>query len=274
MRVIITGAAGRIGSQLVEELSQSHELHLLDCRPLRGRKSIVGDLSQSPIPNGWRRLLWSKRPYWTHAFEGADVVVHLAANANPKASWEEILKDNIQTTWNVFEFAVKNQVPRIVFASSNFSVKALELELAPECYMKNGPKIGSDAAPCPLTLYGVSKSMGEILGQTLVRDRQLQSFVAVRIGAFGMAHRVKSRLAHLWIGPRDLRSLLRCCIEKEFSGFHVVYGVSGQGTAPYDLSYTRKLLDWQPQEQVFDEGCTLSAQSSSECDSAVSVNRI
>jgi uronate dehydrogenase len=253
VRVIITGAAGRIGSQIVEELSQSHELHLIDRRPLRGRKSIVGDLSQSPIPSGWRRLFWSKRPYWTHAFEGADVVVHLAANANPKASWEEILKDNIQTTWNVFEAAVRNEVPRIVFASSNFSVKALEAELAPQCYTKDGPKIGSEAIPRPLTLYGVSKSMGEILGETLVRDRQLQSFVAVRIGAFGMAQRVKSRLPHLWIGPKDLGSLLRCCIEKQFLGFHVVYGVSAQSTAPYDLSYTRNLLDWQPQEEINSE---------------------
>jgi nucleoside-diphosphate-sugar epimerase len=41
MRVVITGAAGRIGSQVVEELSGMHDLCLLDCRPMPGRKSVL-----------------------------------------------------------------------------------------------------------------------------------------------------------------------------------------------------------------------------------------
>ena len=44
------------------------------------------------------------------------------------------------------------------------------------------------------------------------------------------------RLRAIWIGVQDLRSLLRRCVESSSEGFHVVYGVSGQPTAPYDLS--------------------------------------
>ena len=56
MRVVITGAAGRIGSQLIDELSASHELLVMDRRPIVGRKSIIADLSQRPTSRDWKDL--------------------------------------------------------------------------------------------------------------------------------------------------------------------------------------------------------------------------
>ena len=50
----------------------------------------------------------------------------------------------------------------------------------------------------------------------------------------------------LQITAHDLRSLFRRCVEASFTGFHVIYGVSGQQTGTYDLSYTRRLLGWEP----------------------------
>jgi nucleoside-diphosphate-sugar epimerase len=44
MRVVITGAAGRIGIQMVEELSEAYELRLIDRVRLPRRKSVVADL--------------------------------------------------------------------------------------------------------------------------------------------------------------------------------------------------------------------------------------
>jgi len=248
MRVVITGAAGRIGSQIVEELSQSHELHLIDRRPLRGRKSIVADLSQSPMPSGWRRLFWSKRPYWTHAFEGAEVVVHLAADIHTSAPWERVLPDNIQGTWNVIHTAAQHRVSRVVFASSNWAVKTSERKLAPDCYLPNGPKIDSDAPPCPLTAYGLSKAFGELAGRMFVEEGRLRSFVAVRIGHYNPEPPKNVELSTRWIGVQDIRNLFRRCVEAKFTGFHVVYGVSAQPSAPYDLSHTGHLLSWQPQQ--------------------------
>jgi hypothetical protein len=181
--------------------------------------------------------------------KGADVVLHLAAERSPQSPWKKVLRDNIEATWNVCDAAARHHVPRVVFASSNHAVKALENELAPACYEPQGPKIGSEAAPRPLTAYGVSKALGEIIGQTFVAEGRLQSFVAVRIGAFSAIPSTKPPWRHLWIGTADIRSLLRSCIERQFSGFHVVYGVSAQPTVPYDLSHTRGLLSWMPQEQ-------------------------
>lgn len=249
MRVLITGAAGHIGSEIVSELKQAHELRLIDRVPVAGSESIVADLAEARV----RSLLipWSKSrlPRWMRAFEGVDVVLHLAADPSPKASWQKVLRDNIETTWNVCEAAVKHNVPRVVFASSNYAVKALELEWAPACYMSSGPKINSDCGPLPLTPYGISKAAGEVIGRALVAEGKLKSFVAVRIGSFNPMPPKGSPWRNLWISPGDVRSLLQRCIEAQFSGFHVVYGVSAQPTSPYDLSDTCKLLSWQPRSQ-------------------------
>ncbi len=247
MRVVITGAAGRIGSAMVEELCTSHELCLIDRSPIGGRVSIAADLSRYP---GW---FWGKlRPSrWTEAFKGADVVLHLAADRSPKAPWQRVCRDNVQATWNVIETAAKHGVGRLVFASSNWAVKATERALAPACYTPEGPKIDSDAPPCPLTPYGISKAFGELTGRTCVEERQLGSFIAVRIGSYLLGPPKNQEKSNLWIGTHDLRSLLRRCVEADFEGFQVVYGVSAQPTSPYDLSYTCRLLSWEPHQLPF-----------------------
>jgi NAD+ dependent glucose-6-phosphate dehydrogenase len=248
MRVIITGAAGRIGRQMVEELSDSHDLCLMDRTPVPGRASIVADLAQNHV-RSYRRLWPGLRPSrWTEVFQGTNVVLHLAANPSPQAPWQQVLRDNIQATQNVIEAAVKHRVRRVVFASSNWAVKAWERELAPDCYAPGGPKLSSDTPPRPLTFYGISKALGEITGRTFVDEGQLVSFVAVRIGSYHPVPPTSEEWRRLWIGAQDLRSLLRRCVEAEFTGSHVVYGVSAQPTIPYDLSHTGRLLSWEPRQ--------------------------
>jgi nucleoside-diphosphate-sugar epimerase len=249
MRVIITGAAGQIGTQIIDELSETHELCLIDRSPVSGHKSMIADLSNGHSRTHWK--LWSAATQhlrWMEAFKGADVVLHLAADLRDTVREQQLLFNNIQVNLNVIEAAVRHRVPRIVFASSNWAVKALEREVAPSCYMPDGPKINSDAPPRPITSYGISKALGEISGRMAVDQGRLGSFVAVRIGSYEPAPPEDEERRHRWIGIQDIRGLLRRCVEAEFKGFHVVYGVSAQPTAPYDLSHTRDLLCWQPQQ--------------------------
>lgn len=235
MRIIITGAAGRIGSTLVQELSGEHELCLIDRTAVPGRTSLVTDLTVS-------------QELRTNIFEGYAAVIHLAADARNLAPWESVLHDNIEATYNVIEAAARNNVRRVIFASSNWAVKARERTLAPACYADSGPKIASDFAPQPLYPYGLSKAFGELAGRMFVDGGQLGSFVAVRIGYYHPDPPEDENLRRLWIGSQDLRSLFRRCVEAEFEGFHVVYGISAQTTAPYDLSYSRHLLSWEPRQ--------------------------
>jgi len=134
MRVVITGAAGHIGREIVSELARTHELRLIDRVSISGHESMVADLADAHgkgFVGSWWKFRWSQ---WQRAFEGADAVLHLAANRSPKASWQKVRRDNIEVTWNVCGAAVKHRVPRVVFASSNYAVKALELRLALACY--------------------------------------------------------------------------------------------------------------------------------------------
>ncbi len=231
MRILITGAAGTIGRDVVAELEPDHALRLIDRRGGDPRVISV-DLGE---------------PLSETEFRDVDAVIHLAANPDEHATWAAVVNDNVRATWHVLEAAARGSVPRVVFASSNWAVKALERELAPACYQPGGPKIGSDAPPRPLHPYGVSKALGEIAARSFVDERRLPSVVAVRIGAYGAEHPTHGEHP-LWIGRTDLRTLFRRCVEAEFQGFHVVYGVSAQPTAPYDTAYTRRLLTWEPRE--------------------------
>ena len=236
MRILITGATGRLGRQVVDELAGAFELRLIARRPgAGGGEWIAADLAE---PGDWAR-----------AFAGVDVVVHLAGNADPRAQWGEVARQNLDATRNVLEAAVEHGVRRVVYASSRHVVLALEEELAPACYAPAGPKIGSDAAPRPVSPYGVSKAFGEILGRAAVDAGRLPCFLAVRIGTHHPAPPPSDEaLLRRWIGPQDLRALFRRCVEAAVEGFHVVYGVSAQPTSPYDLSHTRRILAWEPRQ--------------------------
>lgn len=248
MNVLIAGASGIIGREIVKDLSSRHKLRLLDCKPFPDRASIIADLTQynnNTILSGYYN---SKLKRWSDVFKEAEVVVHLAKSTTSNPMLQQTIHNDMQLTWNVFQAAIKHRIRRIVYASSNWAVKALELELAPACYKSNGPKIGSDAYPRPKTYYGITKACGEITGRMMVEDKELDSFVAVRIGIYNPNPTKDERYRQLGITKNDLCSLFRSSVEAEFNGFHVVYGVSAQKKAPYDLSYTRRLLSWKPKE--------------------------
>ena len=265
MRIVITGAAGSIGQQIIKELSGRHELRLIDRRSTRSTNTVVADLAQNRVKSFVKPWSAGLPAPWMKAFQGADVVLHLAAYLRHDLNWSKVLQDNVRATWNVLEAAVLHRVPRVVYASSNWAVKALEMAMAPACYLPGQPKITSNEAPCPSTLYGVSKAFGELAGRALVEEGRLESFVAVRIGSYKPDRPGKEEARSRWIGSQDIRSLFRRCVEAKFTGFHVIYGVSAQSTAPYDLSYTTRLLSWVPEQLIENECEGLTKLERQEC---------
>jgi hypothetical protein len=133
-------------------------------------------------------------------------------------------------------------------AGSNWAVKSLEQRFAPACYLPDGPKIGSDAPPCPVNAYGLSKAFGELTGRMFVDEGRLDAFVAVRIGNYNPKPADDEALRARWIGVEDIRSLFRRCVEADLKGFHVVYAVSAQKTAPCDLLAYTPSASWSPQQ--------------------------
>lgn len=103
--ILITGAAGVVGTVLARGLRETYDLSGVDRKRTRHLRSSVADTRQfdeiAPL------------------FEGKDAVVDLAAAASPSLSWDDAVRNNIASTRNVLEAALHASVPRVVFASSN-----------------------------------------------------------------------------------------------------------------------------------------------------------
>ena len=240
MKVAITGAAGRVGGTVAGALKRDHDLTLIDIRPIENASSIVADLS-APLQPGEPDDL-------AQALRQTEVLVHLAEDPDPSTPWERVLGNNIAATWNVTRLAATCGVRRIVYASSHWAVMGHEKQLASTYRMPDGRKIGSDAPPWPNSYYGIAKVCGELTGKMLVESGDLQSFVAVRIGYYDPEPMSEEHHRTLGITSGDLSGLFRRCVVADFSGFHIVYGISRQECGPFDLSYTCGLLDWEPTE--------------------------
>src|SRR5690606_31653978 len=114
--------------------------------------------------------------------EGQDAVVHLAASAAVTTPWDDVLRNNIVGTYNVFEAARRAGVECVVFASSNHAVGGYEVEGAPEIYALDDPRqIDHRVQIRPDSHYGVSKAFGEALGRYYVDAHGMRVF-CLRIG--------------------------------------------------------------------------------------------
>ena len=153
-RVLVTGAEGTIGSAVREHLGGRYELTSLTLTPQEFPSHVadVADLD-AILP----------------AFEHVDAVVHLAASASLEAPWDDVLRNNIVGTYNVFEASRQAGVERVVFASSNHVVGMYELDGAPGIYDPDDDRSYDETTELrPDSLYGVSKAYGEALGRMYV----------------------------------------------------------------------------------------------------------
>jgi uronate dehydrogenase len=175
-------------------------------------------------------------------------VVHLAADANPAASfYESLLDNNIKATYNIFRAAKDQGCRRVLFASGAWVMGgyARDVQLAP------------DAPTRPVNLYGVSKCFGEAVAAYFAQSESLSSIV-VRIGAYddGSGQNWLSAAPHVrelatYVSARDLHQLLVRCIEAPDIGFAIVHGLSENRFKRLDLTSTRDLLGYTPQDDAF-----------------------
>ena len=105
--VLITGACGNIGRKLRSAWADVYDLVLIDRAASDDDPDIImADLEV--LDDDWI----------TH-FHGVDTVVHLAANTDELAPWEDLIGPNLDALANVFHAAALAGVERLVFASSN-----------------------------------------------------------------------------------------------------------------------------------------------------------
>jgi nucleoside-diphosphate-sugar epimerase len=234
-RVLITGAAGRIGTAFRKHYADRYEFRLVDRRPVEepgDHEHYEADLVH--LEEALR------------ACEGMDTVVHLAADPSPRAAfYDALLPLNIQMAYNLFHAAAEKGCRRLLFASSIHAVNAYPLDYQ----VHPGDPIR------PGDLYGVTKCFGEALCAYYAHRERL-SCIAIRIGAFGTPERVAectdSRHLTLWVSHRDLTQLIHRCIEAPDSvRFLLVQGVSDNQLKRMDITNAREILGYAPQDNAF-----------------------
>jgi nucleoside-diphosphate-sugar epimerase len=251
--VAVTGAGGTIGAVVRERLAERYSLRLLTRRPVPFASIEVdlGDLA------GLAR-----------AFEGVDVVIHLAAASTVDSSWSDVLASNIVGTRNVFEAAVLAGVRRVVFASSNHVVGEYEVLEAPGIYDGPPRDLLTDETPIRAdSPYGASKAFGEVLGRYYV-DHHGLSVICLRMGtvradddptsagiattASWMDLSTEDRFARMratWLSHRDLAGLIAAAIETP-ERWAVAYGVSANPHRFWSLTSARDLLGFEPADSA------------------------
>ena len=230
LKVLLTGAGGRVGRHLVGPFQEQYDLRTLDRRRVPGDpNAVLADLQDFPALKA--------------AMKDIDVAVHLAATPDEAPFVENLVPNNVVGLYNVFQAALEAKVRRIVFASTCQTVLGQPWD--------HTISIADPVRPC--SMYGATKVFGEALGR-FYHDRHKMQFVGIRIGAFqayDSPHLLKSSGTRaLWLSPRDAVSLFRRAIEKENVGYALVFGTSITEWELLSRKEAKELLDYEPQDDV------------------------
>jgi nucleoside-diphosphate-sugar epimerase len=234
-KVLITGAVGRIGSFLTQHLAECYQFVLSDLHPpedARGFPFVVADIADLEV---MRRLC-----------QGVDTVVHLAADPSTEATWESLLPRNIVGLYNIFQAAHEAGCRRVVFASSVNAVSGYPREM----------QVRTDMPVRPANLYGASKAWGEALACFFADQRGL-SAICLRFGWVisrdSELLKTQRGLLGIALTYEDLAQLVAASIDApDTLRFGVFHGVSNNRWKRLDISDTRAILGYAPEDDAFE----------------------
>ncbi|MHB8996280.1 MAG: NAD-dependent epimerase/dehydratase family protein [Armatimonadota bacterium] len=157
MKVLITGAAGDFGRDLVPWLAKKHEVVCTDARecttPFEFRKADLCDISQV-----------------TGLCEGVQAVIHLAALL-PKSEHptQAYLSANVEAVALLAEEAIRAGVKRFIYVSTVWATGHGTTE--------GVFRIDELTPPRPVCMYGITKYQGELLAEYYARNHGLSTIV-------------------------------------------------------------------------------------------------
>ena len=204
-RLVLTGAAGRLGSVLREPLGALCEtLVISDLRepavPAQANESFVAcDLADNAAVKA--------------LVTGADRILHFGGMSQ-EGAFADLLPANFAGQFNIYDAALEQGVPRVILASSSHAIG----------YHGSESTTTADSAHRADSLYGVSKAYGETLAR-FYHDRYGIETACLRIGSC-FPQPKSMRCLKSWLSPRDLIELVRCALTVESLGYAMVWGIS------------------------------------------------
>ena len=230
MKIIVTGAAGTIGTAVADHLAASgFSVTGID------RVFKAGRAYPLQIAN----LLVRETAY--DLFAGADAIVHLANHPSPFGrDAQTIINENVAMNTHVFQAAVELGVPKVVFASTIQVMtgerrgKAGPVRPSSLAYLPHD----SDSPAVPENPYALSKHLSELMLSYHARNHSLNA-IAIRF-PFVYNQRwpvggVERKLQHYrldeafsFLDIDDAATLVEAVLKAELSGFRVYFPASPQ----------------------------------------------
>lgn len=249
-RIAVTGAGGRVGEHVLPELDENHEVTPVNRSEVTDWETIIADITD------YKALL--------NAFEGFDVVVHLAAQSASESNWSDVSEPNIDGTWNVYQAAAENEVDRIVFASSNHVTHMYNMSDSAEPRSQRSAEesraITTQDDPRPSGPYGITKVAGEAIG-TYFADRYDLDVVNARIGwvltPSDLQQKQETDLATyaraMWLSPTDCRDGMRKAVEQPLPENPLTVNLLSENQERnMSLTQTMRALNYRPEDDSSD----------------------
>jgi len=150
--IIVTGAAGFIGSNIVAELNEGGDRDVVACdwlgaegKWLNLRKRILRDV----VPP-------EELPSWLSGRKGVRAIIHMGANSSTfAANGDEVMRTNFRASLSLLDWCTKTETP-FVYASSAATYGDGEQGF------DDDPSLAALAKLAPLNLYGWSKHLFDL----------------------------------------------------------------------------------------------------------------
>jgi nucleoside-diphosphate-sugar epimerase len=201
-------------------------------------------------------------------FDGCTHVLHLAAQGSPAASFEDILKSNIVSTYHAYEAAKRSGVKRFVLASTNHvqhgdSMQAGKGPGSMDQSRLSGKRMKLSDPPTPDSFYAASKLHNEDLGKLYSKVWKNFEVVSLRIGwvLYDDPTELKGTefekyLRGMFLSRRDCinfcKAALTAPIPPEDDGYMCAYVLSNNSQSVFDLEESIQKLGYKPLDSADD----------------------